>query len=51
MPIYVYKCEKGHITELIQSIKDKPLETCPHCGGKTIKQVPKGTNFTFASKK
>jgi putative FmdB family regulatory protein len=45
MPIYVYKCEKGHITELIQSVKDKPLEIC-HCGEKVKKQVTK-TSFQF----
>ena len=46
MPIYVYKCKKGHITELIQSVKDKPLETCPQCGEKVKKQVTK-TSFQF----
>jgi len=39
MPIYEYKCEKGHVTELVQSLKDKPLKSCPHCG-KEVKKVP-----------
>lgn len=47
MPVYVYKCKKGHIIELIQQIKDKPLEVCPQCGEKADKQVPKGTSFQF----
>jgi putative FmdB family regulatory protein len=35
MPIYEYKCEKGHEVEEMQSIKDAPLEKCPECGAPT----------------
>ena len=45
MPIYQYKavkescprCRDGF--ETMQSIKDKPLKSCPHCGQK-VKKVP-----------
>jgi len=34
MPLYVYKCENCGLTfERRQSIKDKPLTTCPECQG------------------
>lgn len=29
MPIYVYKCEDGHKTEVTQSITAEPLKKCP----------------------
>ncbi len=32
MPTYVYRCKnKGHTLEVVQSIKDDPLKTCPKC--------------------
>ena len=32
MPTYVYRCKnKGHTFEVVQSIKDDPLKTCPKC--------------------
>jgi len=51
MPIYVYKCDKNHITELVQKMGDKALEVCPQCGEKVKKQVPRGTSFKFVSNK
>jgi putative FmdB family regulatory protein len=32
MPIYEYKCEKGHTFEVMQSFSDEPLRTCQTCG-------------------
>ncbi len=31
MPIYEYRCEKGHSFEVMQRISDEPLETCERC--------------------
>src|SRR5918911_3416921 len=32
MPIYEYRCENGHLFELMQKITDDPVTTCPECG-------------------
>jgi len=32
MPIYEYKCENGHVFEVIQSFSDEPLHECEECG-------------------
>lgn len=32
MPVYDYRCEKGHRFEAIQSMSDAPLATCEECG-------------------
>lgn len=34
MPLYEYECETcGHRFEVIQKFSDRPVETCPKCGG------------------
>jgi len=34
MPTYEYACTScGHRLEIVQSFSDKPLTTCPDCGG------------------
>ena len=35
MPIYEYRCDKGHEVEVMQSITEEPLEECPECGATT----------------
>jgi putative FmdB family regulatory protein len=48
MPLYVYKCENCGLTfERRQSIKDKPLTTCPECQGplQPVGIVFKGPGF------
>ena len=35
MPIYEYRCDDGHEVEVMQSITEEPLETCPECGAPT----------------
>ena len=35
MPIYEYRCDEGHEVELMQSISDDPIESCPECGAPT----------------
>jgi putative FmdB family regulatory protein len=32
MPIYEYRCTKGHTFEVLQSINDEPLTECQVCG-------------------
>jgi putative FmdB family regulatory protein len=32
MPIYEYRCEKGHSFDVMQSMSDDPLTTCQVCG-------------------
>jgi putative FmdB family regulatory protein len=32
MPIYEYKCENGHMFEVMQRMSDDPLTACPECG-------------------
>ena len=31
MPIYEYKCEQGHVFEVMQRISDDPLSSCQTC--------------------
>lgn len=32
MPIYEYRCENGHLFEVMQRITEDPLTTCTTCG-------------------
>jgi putative FmdB family regulatory protein len=32
MPIYEYRCENGHLTEVFRSMSDDPLTACEECG-------------------
>ena len=32
MPIYEYRCEKGHTFEVLQRMSDDPIEKCEVCG-------------------
>ena len=32
MPIYEYRCEKGHTFEVMQRMTDDPVEVCETCG-------------------
>ena len=32
MPIYEYKCEHGHVFDVIQKMSDEPLSECQECG-------------------
>ena len=32
MPIYEYKCENGHVFDVIQKMSDDPLTECQECG-------------------
>lgn len=41
MPTYQYKCKCGRF-EKLQSITDKPLKICPHCGGMNPERIISG---------
>jgi putative FmdB family regulatory protein len=32
VPIYEYKCENGHVFDVMQRISDDPLTECQECG-------------------
>jgi putative FmdB family regulatory protein len=32
MPIYEYRCENGHLVEVLQKITDDPVTVCEQCG-------------------
>src|SRR5690349_10421363 len=32
MPIYEYKCENGHVFDVIQKMSDEALSECQECG-------------------
>jgi putative FmdB family regulatory protein len=32
MPIYEYRCENGHLFEVMQKITDDPVTQCQECG-------------------
>jgi putative FmdB family regulatory protein len=32
VPIYEYKCENGHVFDVIQKMSDEPLTECQECG-------------------
>jgi putative FmdB family regulatory protein len=40
MPLYEYQCTKcREVCEVLQKVKDKPLEKCPKCGGLVVKKI------------
>ena len=39
MPIYEYKCPKGHVFEIFQKMADEPPEACEICGEAPIQRV------------
>jgi putative FmdB family regulatory protein len=39
VPIYEYKCPKGHVFELFQRMSDPPPEVCEICGEGPLERV------------
>ena len=40
MPLYEYRCRKcGKRTEVIQTLSEKPLKICPHCGERALEKM------------
>ena len=38
MPIYEYRCENGHLFEVMQKMSDSPVTECAECGA-TVQRV------------
>lgn len=46
MPIYEYKCENGHIFDMMQKMADDPITECIECGAPVRKVLhPVGISF------
>ena len=46
MPIYEYKCENGHVFDVMQRMSDDPLTACVECGASVRKVLhPIGISF------
>ncbi len=46
MPIYEYKCENGHVFDVMQKISEDPLQRCVECGAPVRKVLhPVGISF------
>ena len=39
VPIYEYKCPKGHVFEVFQKMTDEPPEVCEICGEGPVQRV------------
>ena len=37
MPIYEYKCDNGHVFDVIQRMADEPLTECQECGAPAVR--------------
>src|SRR3954453_22308711 len=37
LPIYEYRCENGHLFEVMQKITEAPLTECNECGAPVVK--------------
>jgi putative FmdB family regulatory protein len=37
VPIYEYKCETGHVFDVIQKMVDEPLTECQECGAPAVR--------------
>ena len=42
MPIYEYKCDNGHVFEVIQKMSDEPLRECEECGAPAARESGRG---------
>ena len=39
MPIYEYKCDNGHVFDVMQKMADQPLTECVECGAPAQRQL------------
>jgi putative FmdB family regulatory protein len=37
MPIYEYKCENGHVFDVVQKMSDEALTECQECGAPAVR--------------
>ncbi|HET7478636.1 MAG TPA: FmdB family zinc ribbon protein [Rubrobacteraceae bacterium] len=46
MPIYEYKCENGHVFDVMQKMSEDPLTECVECGA-PVKKVLQPVGISF----
>ncbi|MEW5724173.1 MAG: zinc ribbon domain-containing protein [Thermodesulfobacteriota bacterium] len=51
MPLYEYEhleasCPAGRVIEVRQSLRERPLRRCPHCGGQ-VRKIISRANFNL----
>ena len=46
MPIYKYKCENGHLFDVMQKLFDDPVASCIECGA-PVRKVMQPVNISF----
>jgi putative FmdB family regulatory protein len=46
MPIYEYKCENGHVFDVMQKLSEDPLTTCVECGA-LVRKVLHPVSISF----
>ena len=46
MPIYEYKCENGHVFDVMQRMSEDPLTECVECGA-PVKKVLQPVGISF----
>jgi putative FmdB family regulatory protein len=46
MPIYEYKCENGHVFDVMQKLSDDPLASCIECSA-LVRKVLHPVNISF----
>ncbi len=46
MPIYEYKCENGHVFDIMQKMSEDPLKTCVECGA-PVKKLMHPVSISF----
>lgn len=46
MPIYEYKCENGHVFDIMQKMSEDRLEACIECGA-PVKKLMHPVNISF----
>lgn len=46
MPIYEYKCENGHVFDVMQKLSEDPLASCIECGA-PVRKVLHPVNISF----
>ena len=46
MPIYEYRCENGHVFDVMQRISEDPLTECVECGA-PVKKVLQPVGISF----
>ncbi|HSL00006.1 MAG TPA: FmdB family zinc ribbon protein [Rubrobacteraceae bacterium] len=46
MPIYEYKCENGHVFDVMQKLSEDPLTSCVECGA-PVRKVLHPVSISF----